>query len=129
MDINIPFMLIFTLVFIKAIVNAIFFDLKDIDIDKANNVKTLPVVVGKKNSINILNALNIIAFVPLFIGIYLNLINLSGISLLIFALYGYFYINKANSASSDELESAAHTLADSEFIFWPLVLVITQILV
>lgn len=129
MEINLPFMLMFIIIFIKAIVNAIFFDLKDMEDDKSKGIKTLPVLLGKKSTINILHALNVIAFFPLILGIYLDFISFYAISLLIFAFYGYFYINKSNSASKDELESAAHILADSEFIFWPLVLMITVILI
>ncbi len=127
MDISIPFMLMFVLIFIKAITNAIFFDLKDKEDDKSSGIKTLPVILGKKSTIYVLHALNVIAFFPLILGIYLNVISFYAISLLIFTFYGYFYINKANSASKDELESTAHTLADSEFIFWPLTLLIATI--
>ena len=129
MDINLPFMLMFALIFIKAIVNAIFFDLKDMEDDKSKGIKTLPVMLGRKSTIKVLNLTNIAAFIPLVLGIYLDVISFYAISLLIFTFYGYFYINKANLASKDELESAAHTLADSEFIFWPLVLMIAVILV
>ncbi|MGF7119108.1 4-hydroxybenzoate polyprenyltransferase [Methanobacterium oryzae] len=123
-NINLSFIIMFLLIFLRVMINVIFFDLKDIDNDSTNGIKTLPVVLGKKSTINILNTINVIAFVPLILGIYFSIINFSAISLLIFCFYGYFYINKANSASSNELESTAHTLADTEFIMWPLVLII-----
>lgn len=129
LDINVSFIIMFVLIFLRVMINVIFFDLKDIDNDAANGIKTLPVILGKKSTVNILNTINIVAFIPLILGIYFNIINFCAVSLLIFCFYGYFYINKANSASKDELESAAHTLADSEFIFWPIVLIIAVILV
>ena len=116
------FIIMFVLIFIKAIINAIYFDLKDIEKDTIDGIKTFPVKMGKKATINILHSLNIIAFIPLVMGIYLNIINHCAIALLVFFFYGYYYINKAKKASSNELESTAHTLVDSEFILWALLL-------
>ncbi|MGB9936995.1 MAG: UbiA family prenyltransferase [Methanobacterium sp.] len=121
-DISIPFIIMFISIFLRVTFNVIFFDLKDIDSDKEEKLKTLPVMVGKKSTIKILHALNLIAFLPLVIGIFFHVINIYGIFLLLFVLYGYFYIRKANLASTNELETTAHTLADFEFILWPLLL-------
>jgi len=129
LDINLSFIIMFFLIFLRVMINVIFFDLKDIDNDTASRIKTLPVILGKKYTIKILNSMNIISFIPLILGIYFNIISFCAISLLILCIYGYFYINKATSASSNELESAAHTLADFEFIIWPLILIIAKIIV
>ncbi|MDI6724969.1 MAG: UbiA family prenyltransferase [Methanobacterium sp.] len=129
LDINLSFIIMFFLIFLRVMINVIFFDLKDIDNDTASRIKTLPVILGKKSTIKILNSMNIISFIPLILGIYFNIISFCAISLLILCIYGYFYINKATSASSNELESAAHTLADFEFIIWPLILIIAKIIV
>ncbi|MGZ7069008.1 MAG: UbiA family prenyltransferase [Methanobacterium sp.] len=129
LDINLSFIIIFFLIFLRVIINIIFFDLKDMDNDKVDGLKTLPVILGKKYTINILNIINVIAFVPLVLGVYFNVINFLAIFLLIFIFYGYFYINKGNSASNSELESVSHTLADSEFILWPLLLLAINFLI
>lgn len=129
LEINLSFIIMFFLIFLRCTINVIFFDLKDISNDKADNLKTLPVILGKKSTINVLYIINIIAFIPLILGIYLNIISFSAIFLLVFLLYGYFYIRKANSASSNELETTAHTLADSEFILWPLLLTAINLII
>lgn len=129
LDFNISFIIIFFLIFLKCIINVIFFDLKDINKDKVDGLKTLPVILGKKSTINLLKAINIIAFFPLILGVYFNMLNFFAIFLLPFIFYGYFYINRANSASSNELESMAHTLADFEFILWPLLLLAVNFLI
>jgi 4-hydroxybenzoate polyprenyltransferase len=129
MDITISFIMVFLLIFMRCTINVIFFDLKDISNDKADGLKTLPVILGKKSTINTLHIINVIAFIPLILGIYLNTIGIIAISLLAFLLYGYFYISKANSASSNELETTAHTLADSEFILWPLLLTAINLII
>jgi len=129
LDINLPFMIMFFLIFLRVMINVIFFDLKDIDNDTAGKIKTLPVILGKKYTIKILNTMNIIAFLPLILGIYLKIIPLFALFLVLFSFYGLYYIKKAETSGSNDLEKLAHTLADSEFIIWPLILIIAKIIV
>ena len=128
MGINMSFIIAFSFIFMRVMNNVMFFDLKDIENDRSEGLKTLPVMLGKKGALNFLQALNVISFIPLVVGVYFNIIDIKGIFLLIFLFYSYFYINKANSASSSELEKTAHTLADLEFILWPVVLIMVQFL-
>ena len=129
MGINLSFIIVFLLIFLRTMINVIFFDLKDIDNDKSDGLKTLPVILGKGNTTKLLHFTNIIAFFPLILGIYFNLVNIAAVFLLPFVFYGYFYISKANSASSSELERAAHTLADLEFVLWPIILIMAKFLI
>ena len=126
MDLNLSFIIAFLLIFMRVMTNVIFFDLKDINNDKSDGLKTLPVILGKKATINLLHVMNVIAFFPLILGIYFNMINIRAVFLLIFIFYSYFYINKAKLASGSELETTAHTLADLEFILWPVLLIIAN---
>ena len=125
---NLSFIIVFLLIFMRTMINVIFFDLKDIDNDKSDGLKTLPVILGKENTTKLLHFINVVAFFPLILGIYLNIVNIAAAFLLPFVFYGYFYISKANSASSNELEKAAHTLADLEFVLWPIVLIMAKFL-
>lgn len=126
---NFSFVIIFALIFFKCIINIIFFDLKDMENDKAEELKTVPVIMGKKSTIKLLKVINIIAFIPVILGVYFNIIGFIAIYLLLFILYSYYYLNKANSESDNELESTAHLFADSEFLFWPLLLFIFNFLI
>lgn len=128
MNINLSFIIAFLFIFMRVMNNVIFFDLKDIDNDKSLGLKTLPVILGKKATINVLHVMNVIAFFPLIFGIYFNMINIHAIFLLLFLFYSYFYINKAKLASDNELETTAHTLADLEFVLWPLLLTTVTLL-
>lgn len=129
MDLNLSFIIMFVFIFLRVMINVIFFDLKDIENDKSNGIKTLPVLLGKKSTIKILNLINIVAFIPLIIGVYLNIIGVSALALLLIFFYGYYYINKASSASNTELESSAFSLVDLECIIWPLLLALAIILI
>lgn len=113
----------FLTIFLRCLNNILFFDLKDIKNDKKENLKTLPVIMGKNNSINFLYILNVVSFIPLIYGVYMNLVPLFTISLTIFSIYSFYYLRKSKIATSNELETVSHTLADSEFVLWPLLLI------
>ena len=127
--INSSVIIAFVVIFLRCLNNIIFFDLKDIENDKKEKLKTLPVILGKKNTINVLQVLNIISFIPLIIGIYMKEVPLFVISLTFFGLYSFYYIKKAEKTSGKELETVSHTLADLEFILWPIVLIIAKFLI
>ncbi len=123
------FILIFALIFLRCLINVVYFDLKDIKNDKKEKLKTLPVVIGKDATIKFLYFLNFISFIPLILGVYLKIFPLFALFLLLFSIYGLYYIKKAEMSVSHDLEKLAHTLADSEFIIWPLVLIISKMLI
>lgn len=126
MGTNLTFILIFLFVFFKCLPNIIFFDLKDIYVDQKEGLKTIPVILGKKRTINLLHALNILAFVPLFFGIYLHLIPLFAASMVLFYFYSVYYLRKSEKIDDKKLRMVSYTLADAEFILWPLVLVLAK---
>jgi 4-hydroxybenzoate polyprenyltransferase len=127
LHISLSYILIFLCIFLKFLPNTIFFDLKDINSDQKDELKTLPVLLGKERTFKLLHRLNIIAFIPLFIGIYLKVIPLFAVILILFYFYSVYYINKAKKSDDKELRMVSHTLADGEFvILWPLLLIITK---
>jgi 4-hydroxybenzoate polyprenyltransferase len=116
--------LMFLFIFLRGIINVTFFDIKDISSDKARGLKTLPVLLGKDRTMLFLHALNIFAFIPLVLGVYLGKIPLFGLSLFAFYFYDLYYLKKADAASKKGLRMISYTLADAEFILWPLILII-----
>ena len=127
--INSSILIAFTVIFLRCLNNILFFDLKDIENDKKEKLKTLPVILGKKTTIKVLYSLNIISFIPLVIGIYIKAVPLFVLSLTFFGLYSFYYIKKAEKTRGKELETVSHTLADMEFVLWPVVLAITKFMV
>ncbi len=124
LQINLTYILIFLFIFLKCLPNTIFFDLKDIESDQKEGLKTIPVLLGKQRTLKLLRRMNIIAFIPLFIGIYLKIIPLFATIMILFYFYGIYYLNKASKVDDKELRMVSYTLADAEFIIWPLILII-----
>ncbi|RJS48249.1 MAG: prenyltransferase [Methanobacterium sp.] len=127
-EIKISYFLLMAFIFLKCLVNVIFFDLKDINSDKKQGLRTLPVLCGKDKTITFLNFLNILAFFPLFLGIYMGFIDPYAIIMLVFYFYTAYYLKKSRKAEEGNLIFLSSTLADFEFILWPLVILMAQIM-
>lgn len=125
-----PFDLFFALVYLfvvlRLLVNTTFFDLKDTESDKLNGLKSLPVVFGKELTLNLLVLFNITSFVPLIVGVYLRTFPFFSVFLIVFFFYSLFYIRKARSLDSSSLRQTSYLMVDGEFIFWPIVLLVSK---
>ena len=85
---NLSAVLIYIFVFIRSINVQIFLDLKDINSDKAEELKTIPVVIGKSNSIKIMNIINILSITPIIYGVLLGALPLY-ILLILIVIFPY----------------------------------------
>lgn len=122
------FILVFLFMYSRSITNVIFFDLKDVEGDAARGLKTLPALVGKNRTIQFLYVLNVIGFIPLLAGIYMGVIPVFGLALLPLMAYSFHYLGKAKTAGDMELRAVSYTLADAEFLVWPVLLIMGKIL-
>ncbi len=127
LQLDLAYILVFLLIFLKMLPNAFFFDLKDIKSDAKEGLKTIPVLLGKEKTLKFLFRLNLIAFIPFFIGIYLNIIPVFASILVVFFFYSWYYLNKVNKPD-EEINKVYYTLADAEFVLWPVVLLLGSFL-
>jgi 1,4-dihydroxy-2-naphthoate octaprenyltransferase len=86
------------------------------------------VILGKERTLKYLHLLNALAFIPLFIGIFLGEIPVYALSLTVLFFYDYYYLKKADTMSSKKLRMISYTMADAEFILWPVLLMIASAL-
>lgn len=120
---SVSFIVIFIFINLKGMINAIFFDLKDYISDSKEGLKTLPVMLGRKNAINCLHILNVLAIIPIVLGVYYRIIPTISLSLIIFFLYSFYYLRTAQKAKNDEVWVKLGSIADFEFMFWPVILI------
>jgi 4-hydroxybenzoate polyprenyltransferase len=128
LNISLPFLIIFIFINMKGMINAIFFDLKDSITDSNEGLKTLPVILGKGNAIKFLLILNFAAFIPLVIGVIFKILPIITLSLIIFFFYSLYYLIKAKRSINNEIWVILGSIADFEFIFWPVILIIATII-
>ena len=120
---SVPFIVVFIFINLKGMINAIFFDLKDYISDSKEGLKTLPVMLGRRNAINCLHILNVLAVIPLILGVYYGIIPIISLSLIIFFFYSFYYLRTAQNAKDDKVWVKLGSIADFEFMFWPLILI------
>jgi len=103
-------------------ISSSFSDIKDMPIDKKQNLITFPIYFGKQKFLTFLHIFNFITFIPFFIIIIET--NLNFIPFLFFTyFYTFYYIAKANNRNVD-IQSLTNIVVDGEFIFWPFLLLI-----
>jgi 4-hydroxybenzoate polyprenyltransferase len=126
---NIPFslllFLLFSFVFLKMLVNTIFCNIKDIESDKKENLKTIPILFGKQKTLNFLHIVNALSFIPVIIGICINIFPSFSLSILIFYFYSFYYIEKAKKPKIN-IHNLSYIMADGECLFWPLILLLSK---
>jgi 4-hydroxybenzoate polyprenyltransferase len=127
--IDVSYLLIFLFFFLKMLPNTIFFDLKDIKSDAQDSLKTFPVLLGKEKTLKFLYLLNIAAFIPLLLGIYLKILPLSILILALFLFYSFYYLNKTSKLDGTDIKMDYFIMSDCEFILWPLVLFLGKLFV
>jgi 4-hydroxybenzoate polyprenyltransferase len=128
LDFSLFYLVIFVYIFIKIFINNVFFDIKDIDSDKGKNLITIPVKLGKNNTIYLLHMFNIFSIILLIAVIYYNILPIYALSLLITNVYVFIYLEKGRISSYKGLLKYTYIMADSEFIFWPILLIISKLL-
>lgn len=123
------FLVIFLFIYLKIFINNVFFDIKDIEADKKEGLKTIPILLGKRKTIYILSAINVLSVVVLAFSAYIGIIPLYALSLAVLFFYTQYYLVKSLTAESTELLNYTYIISESEFIFWPIVLMIGHILI
>lgn len=114
---NPSFIFLFLFIYAKVIVNTVFFDLKDTKSDKEAGLKTMPAVLGIKNTVNFLKGLNILTSGILIIGVFLKILPPIALFLTLFYVYTANYL-KVGYVNSGELSNKSF-IADIEAILYP----------
>lgn len=128
-EIQVTYILVFIFLYMRMLPNTIFFDMKDIENDAKEKLKTIPVILGKQNALKFLIIFNILSFIPLSIGIYLKIFPLYTIFMIFFLFYSIFYLNQALKTGNKEINKKYYLISDTEFILWPTILLIGIVLI
>jgi 4-hydroxybenzoate polyprenyltransferase len=120
------FILVFLFLFFRSLGNVIFFDMKDIASDSAEGLKTIPVLLGKNNTVGLLQAMNVASFLPLVAGVCLQKIPVYILPIISLALFTFYNLSRANSTYTERHGYTYYILADVETIYWPVILLISK---
>jgi len=118
---NLSVFLIIIFVFLRLFVNTNFFDIKDIESDEKEGLLTLPIILGRKNFLNLLHVINFISFVPIIIGVIEQILPCFSLFLLLLFFYSLFYLEKIRKQNIN-IQKISYIMVDGEYILWPLIL-------
>lgn len=116
------FGLVFMFLFMRSFGNVIFFDLKDVMSDAVEGLKTIPVLLGKERTVALLQAMNIISFLPIVIGVCLQKVPAYALSMIALAFFTFYNLRRAGTVEARRLGYAYYMLADAETLLWPIIL-------
>jgi 4-hydroxybenzoate polyprenyltransferase len=116
-------LIMFVVIALRVFSNTIFFDLKDIESDKKEKLKTFPVFLGINNSYTFLNFINVISLVPVIIGVILGFLPIYSLSLVLLIPFVLFYLDLSHKKPS-VLPTISYLYADGEYILWLLLILV-----
>jgi 4-hydroxybenzoate polyprenyltransferase len=119
---NLLFLSIFYFCFLRMLVNTIFLDIKDVESDEKNNLKTFPIIFGENKTILFLEIITLISGILIVFSIILKLIPTYSLMLLFTVPYTFYYLEKSKKKENFCLVN--YVLADAEFILWPVSIII-----
>lgn len=111
---------LFLFVFLRLVVNTTFFDIKDIESDKLQGLKTFPVYLGKDKVLFCLKLLNFLSFIPLAVCIYKGDVPFWASSFFMFFFYSQYYLFLAKSDNTN-IQKLSYFMVDGEYILWPII--------
>jgi 4-hydroxybenzoate polyprenyltransferase len=112
----------------KSLLNVIFFDIKDIETDGKKGLKTIPIKFGKKKTLELLQFLNVLSFIPLAAGVAIGALPVFTLALLALYFYTFIYLKKAEELEREDIRFASYALCEAEIILWPLLILAGSIL-
>ena len=119
---TVSFWCVFIFILLRELINPCFCDLKDIESDKKENLKTFPVIFGKEKVLKYLSVINIVSGVLIIVGVYSGLLPKFASVLLFVVPYTFYYFNKVNKEKNPEFLYSI--LPDGEFILYiPFILI------
>lgn len=122
---NLTVLLLSIFVFLRWLVNTVFFDIKDIKSDKEHDLNTIPILYSKNKTLNYLHIVNILSLVLIIIGVYKNIFSICFLSLSIFYFYSFYYIQEARNENIN-INKLSYIMVDGEYLLWPITLILCK---
>lgn len=120
--------LVFLFVFSRIIVNAIFFDIKDINSDALYGLKTLPAYLGKEKVFVLMHILNVFSFFPLLFGVYTEKLPAISLSLVVFYFYTFYYLSLIDKKNVS-IQKLSYIMVDGEYVLWSVIVLLFKFLI
>lgn len=113
-------------VYLKALMMQIFLDVKDIESDREEGLLTFPVMFGKEKTLTILKIISVLATAPILLifSLYFDIFPKSVLILLVTIPFNFYCFNQALKQ-----KYSGYILAGGEFVLWPILIIISEIII
>jgi 4-hydroxybenzoate polyprenyltransferase len=109
-------------IFLRMIVNTVYFDIRDVQADTEFNVRTIPSVYGISKAIQVISIFDIASAIYIFLSVFFRLLPLGVYAFLLFPAYSFIYRAFGNRLGRDV---SRDLIADGEYILWgPIALIV-----
>jgi 4-hydroxybenzoate polyprenyltransferase len=125
---NFSFLIISIFIFLRLLIGTSFADIKDIESDKEDGLKTFPIIFGKDKVFIFLNVLNILAIFPILLGVYLKLLPNLALCLLLTSAFKYYCIIKTKKRGAN-IADITRKFDYQENVLWSIYLLIDFLIV
>jgi len=125
---SLPLLLLVPFIFQRLMVNTLLFDIRDLEGDRANGIRTLPIALGKKPAFQVMGAIDLVS------AAYLVGLLISGsfplYSLVLILLPAYSLINRwVASKGWANMNFLCDVVADGEYVLWGPLIYLGRILI
>ncbi|RLF52917.1 MAG: hypothetical protein DRN24_02415 [Thermoplasmata archaeon] len=121
-------LLIFSVfVFLQILLITSFCDIKDMEADKKQNLKTLPIYLGKHKFLIFLHLINFMSFILIVTTVNIKLLPSFAMFLILSNFYCFYFILKAKSTKTD-IHTLTNVMVDAAYFFWPFFLFLGKII-
>lgn len=124
-SLSVFFVIIF--IFIKCFADTSFYDIKDIESDKKENLLTLAIILGKKRLIKLLNLMSILALIPIIFGVHLRVLPIFSL-MLCFSIPITFYLLRKIERSKNNVAYLSEVSIGIEKISWSFLILLGNFL-
>ena len=114
--------LLMAFVYLRIFAAEVFYDLKDVEDDKSNNLLTFAVVFNRDHFFSFITVLNIISTLPIIVGVAIGVLSPFVLSLILITIYYSWYVAMAKKVK--DISFFSYVFCEGEYLLWlPLVLV------
>ena len=124
---NLVLLIFFVFVFLQILLITSFCDIKDMEADKKQNLKTLPIYLGKHKFLIFLHLINFMSFVLIITTVNIKLLPSFAMFLILSNVYCFYFILKAKSTKTD-IHTLTNVMVDASYFFWPFFLFLGKII-
>jgi len=114
--INLAVVLMFCFYYIRIFISSAACDIKDIEDDNSNDLKTIAINMGRKKATKLFDIINVLSGLLIVYGVYSKVLPLFSLGILLTIPYAFYYAHVESNKKNKEF--FFNVIIDGEFLLW-----------